>query len=553
MKRISVIVAAALLSAACTIEDDPEREAAAGCDAEFTSALGRWADAGFSGTLVIDGGGRDCRAAFGLADEANGTANADATVFGIGSVSKAFTAAAVLDLVDAGTFALEDPAGDLLPGLGGPAAEATVEQLLLHTSGIEGSHGDDHQPLDREEAITALTGLESAFEPGAEFLYSNAGYSLLALIVDEQSGSSYREYLDEEILTLPSGHVGGFWDGEPTAPGPRAIGYVQGEPATETGGFAGPHWAMAGNGDLAMTAAELNAWTAALFAGEVISPAAVETLRTTSFDNGDGTTEIPGWVSVGPDLFGTPIITASGGGGDTGHNAVVAWLPETGTTITVASNTDGVVAGELLEAIAPALIAGEPIPAPEAPAEADPAELQAREGVYTLDSGSAFTVTAAEDGLEVAADGADAVAAMFNTDDYTTEDAAAHEAALLALLNGETDTGREERAAIEGDLGPIEGIELAGTAVEDGELRTYVRISGADYDELAWYALGDHGEIGAVALGAELPAFTLVPTGDGEYRQADFTGAGEGFTVSFEDDRMTVDGPAGPVEALRAA
>jgi CubicO group peptidase (beta-lactamase class C family) len=559
MKRISAMVAAALLSAACTvsaactIEDDPEREAAAGCDAGLMSALSHWADAGFSGILVIDGGGLDCRAAFGLADEANGTANTDETVFGIGSVSKAFTAAAVLDLVDAGTFTIDDRAGDLVPGLGGPAAEATVEQLLLHTSGLEGSHGEDHRPLDRDEAIGALSGLESAFAPGAEFLYSNAGYSLLALIVDEQSGASYREYLDEEILTLPSGHVGGFWDGEPTAPGPRAIGYVQGEPAPETGGFAGPHWAMAGNGDLAMTAAELNAWTAALFAGEVISPAAVDMLRSTAFDNGDGTTEIPGWVSVGPDLFGVPVITASGGGGDTGHNAVAAWLPESGTTITLASNTDGVVAGELLEAIAPALINGEAIPAPEGRAEADPAELQAREGVYTLETGSAYTVAATADGLTVAADGADAVAAMFASGDFTSEDVAAHEAALLALLDGETDAGREERAALEGDLGPVTGLELAGTAVEDGELRTYVRISGVDYDELAWYALGDHGEIGAVALGAEAPAFTLVPTGEGEYRQADFTGAGEGFTVSFEDDRMTVDGPAESVEAHRAA
>jgi CubicO group peptidase (beta-lactamase class C family) len=547
MKRISVLLAAALLTAACTADPESETDTA-GCDSAFTSALSAWADAGFSGALAIgDDAGYDCRAAFGLADGA--TPNGDDTVFAIGSISKAFTAAAVLDLVDAGRFALDDRAGALVPGLEGPAAEATVEQLLLHTSGLEGAHGDDHRPLARDEAIAAISGLRSATEPGTEFLYSNAGYSLLALIVDEATGD-YREYLAEEILTVGGERIGGFWDGEPAAPGPRAVGTVDGEPAMENGEFAGPHWALAGNGDLAMTAAELGAWTRGLFTGEVISPAAVDLLLGTSFDNGDGTAELPGWVSVGPEMFGAPVVTASGGGGDTGHNAVAAWLPESGTSLAVTSNSEDVIAGELVEAIGPALIAGDPIPAPEGRAEVDPAELQAREGVYTLDSGSSFNVTATEEGLDVAAEGADAVAALFASGEFTAEDVAAHAAAVLALLNGETDAGREERDAIEGDLGAIEAVELAGTAVEDGEMHTYVRISAAEGDVLGWYALGAHGDIGAVSLGVEPPVFTLVPTGESEYRQADLAGAGAGVRVSFADDLMTVTGAA-TVEARR--
>jgi CubicO group peptidase (beta-lactamase class C family) len=543
----ATFLTAALVAAACTA--DPEVETGgAGCDTAFTGALSAWADAGFSGAVAIgDGAGRDCRAAFGLADGA--TPNGDDTVFAIGSISKAFTAAAVLDLVDSGRFALDDRAGALLPGLAGPAAEATVEQLLLHTSGLEGAHGDDHRPLGREDAIAAISGLRSATEPGSEFRYSNAGYTLLALIVDEATGD-YRRYLADEILAVGGERIGGFWDGEPAAPGPRAIGVVDGRPAVENGGFAGPHWALAGNGDLAMTAAELGAWTRGLFTGEVISPEAVDLLLGTSFDNGDGTAELPGWVSVGPDMFGAPVITASGGGGDTGHNAVAAWLPESGTDLAVTSNSEEVIAGELVDAIGPALIAGDPIPAPAGRAEVDPAELQAREGVYTLASGSTFTVTAIRDGLEVAAEGADAVAALFASGDYTAEDVAAHEDAVLALLNGETDAGREERDAIEADLGRIKAVELAGTAVEDGELHTYVRISAAEEEVLGWYALGEHGDVGAVSLGVEPPVFTLVPTGEGEYRQADPAGAGAGVRVSFADDLMTVAGAA-TVEARR--
>lgn len=544
MKRISVILTAALLAAACTT--DPEVETnSSGCDGEFTEALGGWAEAGFSGAVAVgDGADYDCRAAFGLAN--GDTPNTEETVFAIGSVSKAFTAAAVLDLVDAGDLALDDAAGDLLPGLEGPAAEATVEQLLLHTSGLEGTYGEDHQPLERDEAIARLSAMRSAFEPGTDFYYSNAGYSLLALIVDETTGD-YRAYLAEEILTAGGERIGGFWDGDPAAPGPRAVGVVDGAPATENGEFAGPHWALAGNGDVAMTAAELRDWTRGLFTGEVISPDAVDLLLGTTFDNGDGTAEIPGWVSVGPDMFGAPFITASGGGGDTGHNAVTAWLPEAGTALAATSNSDGVIAGELVEAIAPALIAGEPIPVPEAQAEVDPAELQAREGVYTTEAGASFTVTATEDGLEVAAEGAEAVAALFDASEFTVEDAAAHEAAVLALLNGESETGRDERAAIEADFGAITGIASAGTVAEDGELHTYVRLSTAEGDMLVWYALGEHGDIGAALLDTEPPVFTLAPMGEGVYVHDGL--GGEGVEVVFEDDLMT----AGTVEARREA
>jgi CubicO group peptidase (beta-lactamase class C family) len=552
MKRISLILAAALLAAACTAEADADPKAAA-CDPELEAALSAWADAGFSGAVAIDGGGVDCEAAFGLADAAAGTANTDATVFGIGSASKAFTAAAVLDLVDAGAFALDDRAGDLLPGLGGSAADATVEQLLVHTSGIEGSHGADHRPLDRDGAIAAISALESAFEPGTDYLYSNAGYSLLALIVDERSGSSYREYLDAEILPFPGGHAGGFWDGDPAPTGPRAIGYSGGEPATETGGFAGPHWAMAGNGDLAMTAAELRAWTAALFQGEIIAADAVDLLLDTAFDLGDGAAEIPGWVAVGPDMMGVPVIAASGGGGDTGHNAVTTWLPETGMSIAIATNTDDILPDQLLEVLLPALVAGEPVEVPDERADVDPAELQARAGVYALDSGGRLTVAASDDGLVVAADGADAAAAMFGSDDFTAEDVAAHEEAVLLLLEGGTRLGKAERDVIEADLGPITGIEPAGTIDAGGELLTYVRVSGEDGDMLVYYAMEGHGQIAAVEYDAEPPAFTLVPTGEGEYRPDEPIAGDAAIAVSFEDDLMTVTGPEGRVDAHRTA
>lgn len=86
-----------------------------------------------------------------IADRSTGEPVTADTVFSIGSVSRAFTAALVLDLVDRDRLALDERAGDVVPGLTGPAAGATVGQLLPHTSGLTGQHGADHRPLDHDE------------------------------------------------------------------------------------------------------------------------------------------------------------------------------------------------------------------------------------------------------------------------------------------------------------------------------------------------------------------------------------------------------------------
>src|SRR3546814_20068564 len=72
------------------------------------------------------------------------------------------------------------------------------------------------------------------FSSDLDFLYSNAGYTLLALVVEETAGMTYRDQLASEILPLPDGRsAGGFWAGEPAAPGPRAGGYLEDGPRSE--------------------------------------------------------------------------------------------------------------------------------------------------------------------------------------------------------------------------------------------------------------------------------------------------------------------------------
>jgi CubicO group peptidase (beta-lactamase class C family) len=573
-RRLGAVLALALAAAACSSDEpaaapsptEPGEAAAAtssttgagsppaGCDADRDAAFAAWADAGFSGSVAIaTGGAVDCLAAHGVADEATGRAITVDTVFSIGSVSKAFTAAATLALVDDGRLALDDRAGALLPELTGPVADATVEQLLLHTSGLTGQHGRDHQPLTRAAAVEAIGGLEQAFPPGIEFLYSNAGYTLLALIIEQVAGTSYREFVASRILALPDGDVaGGFWDGEPAAEGDRAVGYVDGGPTSEMGGFAGPHWALDGNGDLAMTPWALARWTHALFTGEIIAPEAVALLTATTFDQGEGASEVPGWVAFDASVFGQPLCTVAGGGGDVGHDVVVVWAPQHERVVVIASNAPTVTAEALLTALGPALLAGEPLPRPEVTAgPVDPEALTAAAGRYALATGGTLTVTARPDGLAIAADGADAVAALLPPRQATAAEIRAHEDAVLALLAGASQEGREERAALESAVGPIEAVELAGTIEDAGELRTYVVVTGGSGSERLWYALDPSGGVAAAEGRTDLPTLTVVPAAAGGYRPDDPTGRGPAVTVQFDDGALRVTGPDGTLVAPR--
>lgn len=536
--------------------DATAAEPAGECSGAVDKAFRAWERAGFSGSIAVSTRGElECQAGYGWADRASDTPNTADTVFSIGSVSKAFTAAAAVSLVDAGRLRLDDRAGDLVPELRGPAARATVRQLLLHTSGLTGSHGEDHQPLSRRRAIETIGDLELAFAPGTDYAYSNAGYTLLSLIIESASGESYRGYLASRILTLPDdATIGGFWDGEPAAPGPRATGYLDDGATGETGDFAGPHWALAGNGDIAMTMPDLATWTHALFTDQLLSPAAVDVIRRPGFNHGDGTSETPGWVAIDESLFGEPVRASSGGGGDIGHNTIVAWLPDSERVIAIASNTPKVSAGDLLRKLTPALVAGDPLPTPDAPDSAiDPAELAAVAGRYELGRAGSFDVVAGAGRLEITAHGRAAVPALFPMPQGVRDaSAAVHEERVMAMLAGETAQGRQERRALESELGgTITGIEPVGTIVDGGELRTYVTVDSASESMLAWYAVDEAGGVAAVMIGADPPSRSFIPTGDGAYRLDDPAGTAPEVVAKFDGRRLTISGPDVATSARR--
>ena len=123
------------------------------------------------------------------------------SVYNLGSITKQFTAAAILTLEMQGKLAVSDLASKYLDGVPADKAAITLHHLLTHSSGLESDFSPtDYDPVGREEYVRRALQSTLLFKPGDGYEYSNAGYSLLAAIVEKVSGQAYEAYLTERVL-----------------------------------------------------------------------------------------------------------------------------------------------------------------------------------------------------------------------------------------------------------------------------------------------------------------------------------------------------------------
>lgn len=144
---------------------------------------------------------------FGERDERSGESVTPDTLFPIGSVTKSFTALAIMQLVESGQLGLDDPVSRHLPAFGnGAASGVTLRQLLNHTSGfstVQGNshHGDaDFRPAGLIEYAEQLAAVAPVHEPGVIWEYSNANYHILGAVIEQTSGRSYADYIEDRIF-----------------------------------------------------------------------------------------------------------------------------------------------------------------------------------------------------------------------------------------------------------------------------------------------------------------------------------------------------------------
>jgi CubicO group peptidase (beta-lactamase class C family) len=218
-------------------EDDAPKKT----DAELVSAVDGWvtslaAEGSFSGVVLLARGGKPFfQKAWGQADRGFASANLVDTKFNVGSIGKAFTRAAVIDLVRAGRLSLDDTVAKHLPAARIPSSDRmTIRQLLDMSSGLGDIFGEKYDVTPREHLRTLedflhlFEGEPLRFEPGQGKSYSNAGYVVLGLIIEKIAARPYWDFVKDRVFT-PAGmtNTGPFGPDEVVAN--RAIGYTKSE------------------------------------------------------------------------------------------------------------------------------------------------------------------------------------------------------------------------------------------------------------------------------------------------------------------------------------
>ena len=212
---------------------------------------------------------------YGLADVDAQRLVTPTTSFRLASVTKQFTAAAILTLVEAGSLRLDDRLGDVLEDVPAYARDVTVRHLLSHTSGVP-----DYEPLlgkgegpplkDRDVLRLLHKAQRLYFKPGTSWRYSNSAYALLALIVERVSGETFATYLRRRIFDragMPTAVA--YEDGIDTVAN-RAYGH-SGRAGVWRRTDQNRTSAVLGDGGIYASAEELARWSAALDRGAVFS------------------------------------------------------------------------------------------------------------------------------------------------------------------------------------------------------------------------------------------------------------------------------------------
>lgn len=296
------------------------------------------------GSILLDKG-------YGLADREHHVVNRPQTVFRIGSVTKQFTAMAVLLLQEKGRLRVQDPICDYLTGCPDGWRVITIHQLLTHTSGIPNIDAlpgfDATKPIAWDMMLGILESRPLDFTPGERFSYSNSGYFLLGMIIQTLSGQPYATFLQQAILWPLHLTQTVYDDTLPTSPD-HATGYAdidnpdrhEDAPDMTVPGAAGA---------LASTVGDLYRWDQALFRGTIASDSSRQqmltpyvSMCTQTDDAGPCPSPAPsygyGW-EVGKEPGSGRNVIEHGGSIAGGFMALNEYFPDQRVTVVLLSNS----------------------------------------------------------------------------------------------------------------------------------------------------------------------------------------------------------------------
>jgi D-alanyl-D-alanine carboxypeptidase len=272
--------------------------------------------------------------AWGVADLDAGTPMRWDAVLPVGSVSKQFTAAAVMRLEEEGRLRVSDPVRMFLPELDASYEGVTIAHLLTHTGGVpdyDTQLTDFYTPMTEAQMVALITGKPLEFTPGASWAYTNSGFYFLAMIVERITGMRYDRFLDQTFFrplhltntaecgsATPGGYVRNPFDGS----------NVRVRPMDTT--------LLLGAGALCSTTLDLLQWNQALVAGVAVSPQSYAKMHTdVRLNNGQ---PLPYGFALATDPLDNKYRRVWHNGLVPGYMCHLAWYPDLDLSIAVLTN-----------------------------------------------------------------------------------------------------------------------------------------------------------------------------------------------------------------------
>ncbi|WP_343698383.1 serine hydrolase [Caulobacter sp.] len=347
----------------------------------------------FSGSVLVARDGQVLLdKGYGLANREWLIPNDSDTKFRLGSITKQFTAVAIMILHERGLVDLDAPVKTWAPDAPKAWDAVTVRRLLAHTAGIPNfTSFDDFQstkalPTTIDSLIARFRDRPLDFQPGEGRKYSNSGYVLLTAVIEKVSGKSYADFLSETVFQ-PLGMSSTGYDRNAVILPRRASGYTP----TASGVINAEHWDMSipqGAGGLYSTTHDLLKWEQGLFGGRVLRPASLKLLTTPVRDG-----YAFGVFAV--ETEGNTTIAHSGG--LHGFNTFMAYDPARRLTVVVLGNLNGpapdLLGGSLLA------LAREDAGSKRGAALPAASNLQDYAGAYELTPSTSIAISAVNGGL----------------------------------------------------------------------------------------------------------------------------------------------------------
>jgi D-alanyl-D-alanine carboxypeptidase len=334
-------------------------------DAQLRQALDQQRTAlnipGISATITFPDGST-WSSALGLAEVSPARPAATATPFVVGSISKTFVAAGILQLVDEGALTLDDPLSNWLPTYP-RASQITLRMLLTHTSGVFNLYESPnysrlvvsrpHRTWTPLMVLSKLSGTPYC-DPGACYHYSNTGFILLGLVIEAETGKPLGTVWRERFFT-PLGMSATYFQGDGPPPASSARGYKKtktGNIAIDDGSSYRPTqsegtviWAAGG---IVASAPDIARWGRALYGGDILSDASLARMTAFTFHP----EKQGGYYGMGTRMRTFQDHNMEGHTGTLrAFNAAMWYLPELDLTVAVMTNRTGIDANAITDAL----------------------------------------------------------------------------------------------------------------------------------------------------------------------------------------------------------